>query len=131
MEDGLRICNLCVGDQAGLAVLASLRGFHRHLQWEGMFDACPAIICGGRLSTQPNPLTARSSELLESVMILKRFYEDTLAQASYLIGCATSGEAIVVDPNRDVTQYIDAARREGLRITAITEMRQALSLRNR
>jgi hydroxyacylglutathione hydrolase len=64
-------------------------------------------------------------------MILKRFYEDTLAQASYLIGCATSGEAIVVDPNRDVTQYIDAARREGLRITAITEMRQALSLRNR
>lgn len=54
-------------------------------------------------------------------MILKRFYEDTLAQASYLIGCAASGEAIVVDPNRDVAQYIDAARREGLRITAVTE----------
>ena len=33
-------------------------------------------------------------------MLLKRFYDDTLAQASYLIGCAATGEALIVDPNR-------------------------------
>src|SRR5690606_4958689 len=54
-------------------------------------------------------------------MILKRFYDDKLAQASYLVGCAATGEAIVVDANRDVQQYIDAAAAEDLRITHVTE----------
>src|SRR5690606_24141173 len=54
-------------------------------------------------------------------MILKRVYDDKLAQASYLIGCAATGEALVVDPNRDVQQYIDAAAAEGLRLTHVTE----------
>ena len=35
-------------------------------------------------------------------MLLKRFYDDPLAQASYLIGCQATGEAIVIDANRDV-----------------------------
>ena len=52
-------------------------------------------------------------------MILKRFYEEKLAQASFLLGC--SGEAIIIDPNRDIKRYFDAARAEGLRITAVTE----------
>lgn len=54
-------------------------------------------------------------------MILKRFYDDKLAQASYLIGCAATGESLVVDPNRDVEQYIRAAESEGVRITHVTE----------
>lgn len=54
-------------------------------------------------------------------MILKRFYDEKLAQASYLIGCAASGDALVVDPNRDVDQYIRAAEGEGVEITHITE----------
>lgn len=54
-------------------------------------------------------------------MLLKRFYDDRLAQASYLIGCQATGEALVVDPNRDAYQYILAARQEGLRITHVTE----------
>lgn len=54
-------------------------------------------------------------------MILKRFYDDKLAQASYLVGCPASGEAVVIDPNRDVRQYIGAAAKEGLRIVAVTE----------
>jgi hydroxyacylglutathione hydrolase len=54
-------------------------------------------------------------------MILKRFYDDGLAQASYLIGCAATGEALVVDANRDAEQYIDAARAGGVRITHVTE----------
>src|SRR5215831_5478959 len=52
-------------------------------------------------------------------MILKRFYEDRIAQASFLLGSA--GEAVIIDPNRDVKRYLDAARAEGLRITAVTE----------
>ncbi len=54
-------------------------------------------------------------------MFFQRFYDKPLAQASYMIGCQRTGEAIVVDPNRDVAQYIEAAGKEGLRITHITE----------
>lgn len=54
-------------------------------------------------------------------MILKRFYDEKLAQASYLIGCAATGDALVVDPNRDVEPYLRAAEAEGVRITHITE----------
>lgn len=54
-------------------------------------------------------------------MLLKRFYDDTLAQASFLLGCAATGQAIVVDPNRDVEPYLRAAEEEELRITHVTE----------
>ncbi|HSL71982.1 MAG TPA: rhodanese-like domain-containing protein [Longimicrobiales bacterium] len=54
-------------------------------------------------------------------MIIERIYDEKLAQASYLIGCAATGEALVVDPNRDVQQYIDLADHHGVRITHITE----------
>lgn len=54
-------------------------------------------------------------------MFLKRIYDTKLAQASYLIGCAATGEAIVIDPNRDIEQYIRAADDEGLRVTHVTE----------
>ena len=43
-------------------------------------------------------------------MILKRFYNDKLAQARYLVGCAAAGEALVTDPNRDTAQYLVAAQ---------------------
>jgi hydroxyacylglutathione hydrolase len=54
-------------------------------------------------------------------MFLKRFFEPKLAQTSYLIGCAGAGEAIVIDPNRDVEQYIRAAEAEGAKVTHVTE----------
>jgi len=54
-------------------------------------------------------------------MLLERIYDDGLAQASYLIGCQATGSAIVVDPNRDVAQYADAAERHALRIEYVTE----------
>lgn len=54
-------------------------------------------------------------------MILKRFYDEKLAHASWLVGCSATGEALVVDPNRDVEQYVEAAQREGLRVTHVTE----------
>lgn len=54
-------------------------------------------------------------------MLLKRFYDPKLAQASYLVGCTIGGEALVVDPNRDVTPYLESAEADGLRIAHVTE----------
>jgi hydroxyacylglutathione hydrolase len=54
-------------------------------------------------------------------MILKYFYDDKLAQASYLVGCAATGEALVIDPMRDINPYLDVARTNDLSITHITE----------
>ncbi len=54
-------------------------------------------------------------------MLLRMVYDDKLAQAAYLIGCQRSGEAIVIDPERDVDRYLELAAREGLRITAVAE----------
>jgi len=54
-------------------------------------------------------------------MVLKRFYNEKLAQASYLVGCPAAGEALIVDPNRDVDAYVKAAAAEGMRIVGVTE----------
>jgi hydroxyacylglutathione hydrolase len=54
-------------------------------------------------------------------MILKHFFEDSLAQSAYLVGCGATKEAIVIDPTVDVRKYIDAAAAEGLTITKVTE----------
>jgi hydroxyacylglutathione hydrolase len=54
-------------------------------------------------------------------MLLRMIFDDSLAQAAYLIGCQRTGEALLIDPERDVDRYIRAAEKEGLRITAVTE----------
>jgi hydroxyacylglutathione hydrolase len=54
-------------------------------------------------------------------MLLRRFYDPKLAQASYLLGCTVTGEALVVDPTRDIDPYLRAAEAEGLRIAHVTE----------
>jgi len=54
-------------------------------------------------------------------MLLKYFYDKELAQASYMAGCSATGEALIIDPSRDIAPYIAAAKAEGLRITHVTE----------
>ena len=54
-------------------------------------------------------------------MFFKRFYDENLAQASYLIACEKTREAIVIDPNLDVSQYTRAAGAQRARITHVTE----------
>jgi hydroxyacylglutathione hydrolase len=54
-------------------------------------------------------------------VLLKRFYDEPLAQASFLIGDTATHEAIVVDPNRDVEAYWKAADAEHLHIVVVTE----------
>ena len=46
-------------------------------------------------------------------MLLKYFYDKSLAHASYMVGCQQSGDAIVVDPCRDIEPYLAAAAAEG------------------
>lgn len=52
-------------------------------------------------------------------MYFKQFYLGCLAHASYLIG--SEGEAVVVDPQRDVDQYIAEAEAQGLKIKYVIE----------
>jgi hydroxyacylglutathione hydrolase len=54
-------------------------------------------------------------------MLLRQIVDEKLAQYAYLIGCQATGEAVVIDPERDVDRYIAVAEREGLRITAVAE----------
>jgi hydroxyacylglutathione hydrolase len=54
-------------------------------------------------------------------MLLKYFYDKKLAQTSYMVGCAATGEALVIDPARDINSYLEAAHDEGLQITHVTE----------
>lgn len=54
-------------------------------------------------------------------MIFRRIYDEALAQASYLIGNPCGGDALVVDPRRDIDIYLNAAKAEDLRITAVAE----------
>jgi hydroxyacylglutathione hydrolase len=52
-------------------------------------------------------------------MHFKQFYMGCLSHASYLVG--DGGEAAVIDPSRDVDQYIDEAREHGLTIRWVLE----------
>lgn len=54
-------------------------------------------------------------------MFMRMVYDEKLAQAAYLIGCQKTGEAVVIDPERDVDRYIDLAAANGLRIVAAAE----------
>lgn len=47
-------------------------------------------------------------------MILKQYYLGCLAHASYLLGDEESGTGIVVDPQRDIQQYLTDAEKFGL-----------------
>ena len=68
-----------------------------------------------------NPAAGRDSGLkyglgAMAVMILQPYYLGCLSHASYLLGDEATGTAIVVDPQRDVDQYLADARRHGLAI---------------
>ena len=52
-------------------------------------------------------------------MYFKQFYLGCLAHASYLVG--SEGEAAVIDPQRDVDQYVAEAESQGLRIKYVVE----------
>ena len=52
-------------------------------------------------------------------MYFTQHYLDCLSQASYLIGDETTGQAVVVDPRRDIAEYLSDAADHGLRIIGV------------
>jgi glyoxylase-like metal-dependent hydrolase (beta-lactamase superfamily II)/rhodanese-related sulfurtransferase len=52
-------------------------------------------------------------------MILRQFYLNCLAHASYLVGDEATRTAAVIDPQRDIGGYLDAAAEHGLRIAHV------------
>src|SRR5690606_41023227 len=54
-------------------------------------------------------------------MFFQHVYDKSLAQGSYVIGCQATGEAVVIDPQRDIDVYLEIAKKNNLRITHITE----------
>ena len=54
-------------------------------------------------------------------MYFDQIFEEKLAQYSYLIGCQATGEAIIIDPMRDIDRYKKMAEDEGLDIVAAAE----------
>lgn len=54
-------------------------------------------------------------------MLFRQIEDPRLAQYAYLVGCPRSGEALLIDPERDVDRYLAVAEEEGLTITAVAE----------
>ncbi|MEX2604241.1 MAG: MBL fold metallo-hydrolase [Gracilimonas sp.] len=54
-------------------------------------------------------------------MFFQQIYEEKLAQYAYLIGCQATGEAIIIDPMRDIDRYLEIAEKNNLSITAAAE----------
>src|ERR1700682_2008521 len=54
-------------------------------------------------------------------MFLRQIFDPQLAQYAYLIGCQRTGEAIVIDPERDVERYRQIAAENDLTLTAVAE----------
>lgn len=69
----------------------------------------------GTVAKEASGIVPREDERLFE----RRFFIEGLAHSSYLFGSA--GEAAVVDPRRDVDEYIAVARAQGLRIVAVFE----------
>ena len=54
-------------------------------------------------------------------MFLRQVYDEELAQAAYVIGCQQTGEALVIDPERDIDRYYKLAAENDLEIVAVAE----------
>ena len=54
-------------------------------------------------------------------MKFTQYYLDCLSQASYLIGDESTGRAVVVDPRRDIDEYVSDAAAAGLTIELVVE----------
>lgn len=67
---------------------------------------------GSDMSTAPD--TSRPSHLH-----FAQYYVDCLSQASYLVGDTATGQAVVIDPRRDVQEYLEDAAAAGLRIVGV------------
>lgn len=62
-----------------------------------------------------------SSATSPTTLYFQQFYLDCLSHASYLIGDTSTGKAVVVDPQRDISEYLAEAAVHGLTIGHVLE----------
>ena len=67
------------------------------------------------------PVAIATSTVDSGAVLLTQYYLGCLSHASYLIGDTTTGRAVVVDPQRDVAQYLADAEANGLHIERVIE----------
>jgi hydroxyacylglutathione hydrolase len=53
--------------------------------------------------------------------MFQRYFDEGLAQSSFLIGCDRTKQAVVIDPRRDAAIYVAAARHEGFNLVGAIE----------
>lgn len=54
-------------------------------------------------------------------LFFERVFDESLAQASYVVGDMETREVIVIDPKRDIDTYLEMAKTNNLNITRVTE----------
>lgn len=83
-------------------------------------ETAPTAGAAGPESATPvagPPATAPAGR--PSTMVFTQYYIDCLSQASYLVGDTSTGQAVIVDPRRDVQEYLDDAAAAGLTIVGM------------
>src|SRR5215207_1593818 len=54
-------------------------------------------------------------------MLLKYLYDEQLSQASYIIGCVDTKQALIIDPGRDIESYLQVVEANNLTLVAVME----------
>ena len=63
----------------------------------------------------------QANDIVAQTLFFERVFDESLAQASYVIGSMETREAIVIDPKRDIDTYLEIAESNNLEITRVTE----------
>lgn len=100
------------------ALIRAWRG-RRPAGGQPVAEYTPGGIALASIRKLPMPTTTSPETHMPSNMIFTQYYVDCLSQASYLVGDKASGKAVVVDPRRDIQEYLDDAAAAGLTIVGM------------
>lgn len=54
-------------------------------------------------------------------MLLRTFYDEKLAHASYMVGCEKTRQAVIIDPMRNINPYVQEAEKKNMKIVGALE----------
>ncbi|HZC05192.1 MAG TPA: MBL fold metallo-hydrolase, partial [Ktedonobacterales bacterium] len=73
------------------------------------------------MTTTSQPLDPHAGDTAGNEFIIEPFVAERLGNTAYLLGSRAAGEAILVDPLRDVEPYLARAEALGLQVTSVVE----------
>ncbi len=73
------------------------------------------------MATTSQPHDPYASDVAAGDLIIEPFVAERLGNSAYLVGSRAAGEAVLVDPLRDVEPYLARAEALGLRVTGVVE----------